>query len=263
MIRRRNNGFTLVECLLALSITAITALAVAGVSTALSNASRHGTDLTRASQTARGVMRRVQSRLRSSALIVAAGEDRLLLWVGDANEDGQINASEVCVVHRDAETSQLSEYVVEFPDDMSDATRAAMDVTVTLNGLITAAAYAHESIEAFAYGQRRVLATDVTAFEPDSPVGPPLTRMVHIRLTVGEGTEQVELRSAGALRAPMVDHVEADGGGYTLNVPLPDDLAAGGPIGGGNGHGNGGGNGNGNGGGNGNGNGGGNRHGRR
>ncbi len=254
--RQRDNGFTLVECLLALSITAITALAVAGVSAALSNATRHGTELTRASQTARGVMRRVQSRLRSSGLIVATGEDRLLLWLGDANEDGQINASEICVVRRNAETDELCEYVVEFPDDMSGATREAMDVTVPLNGLITASAGVHESIESFSYGQCRVLAENVTAFELQSPIEPPLARMVHIRLTVGEATEQIDLRAAGALRAAMVDYVEPDGGGYMLNVPLGDDLAGGG-SGGGNGSNNGNGNGNGNGGGN------GNRHARR
>ena len=88
-MRRNPSGFTLVELVMAISITTIIGLAVAGASMALSTAHAHSESRYGSIETARSAMRRIQSSLRAAALVtyVHSNGHKLGYWAGDENED--------------------------------------------------------------------------------------------------------------------------------------------------------------------------------
>ena len=74
-MKRRRKAFTLVEMVMAISITAITGLAVAGVTVALSNAHAHSETFYQSLRTGHFVMHRLQNGLRCARLVTATNNN--------------------------------------------------------------------------------------------------------------------------------------------------------------------------------------------
>lgn len=130
--RRGPVGFTLVELLLAVTITAIIGVAVATLLTAASR----GMTITRSSQSALQRAHALQSRLRSytdSALCLLQyrKDDALAIWLEDTDTDGRVCLCEVRVFWFDDDAGTMSVERAEFPAEWTDEEIELFDLALT------------------------------------------------------------------------------------------------------------------------------------
>jgi type II secretory pathway pseudopilin PulG len=219
-MKTRRRAMTFAELLMAMIVTLIIALAVATVFRALSSAHAQSESCYGAIQTARHAMRRIQLNLQKAQLITAIGIDnrRLLCWMGDENEDKEINLSELVLLSYVTETDEMVERQVVFPDTMEQATRDALDEPFTLQEATNLSSMAPR-IRNDAYCRTLLLGADVREGWFSAEPGPPLSTLVSVRITVGEGGQSLTLRSAARLRADMTRHVGTAGGDWVLSLP--------------------------------------------
>jgi prepilin-type N-terminal cleavage/methylation domain-containing protein len=104
MKRSNRRGFTLLELTMAIAITSVIALSVAGVSMGLSRAYANSEGYYQTSQNARSAMMGVQSLLRKAKLVLSVSDDGVVFWAQDVNGDGRINRSEVTTLIYDKES---------------------------------------------------------------------------------------------------------------------------------------------------------------
>jgi prepilin-type N-terminal cleavage/methylation domain-containing protein len=211
-------GFTLLEMTIAMTITAVTGLSVAGVTMALGEANDHGQDFYQSVQTGRSAVMKIQAIVRGAKLVTASTGTSLVLWLEDANGDGQVNLSETVLLTFDAESGEIRFYRVAFPETMDQATRQALDVTKPLVDIMNISGVT-DTITGNAYNDLTVLATDVTAFSVSVWPAVPLTRLVRFQLTVGTGSSAVTLRSAASTRAGATGYVQVVENEYVLTSP--------------------------------------------
>jgi len=106
----RSRGFTLVEFLLALAVTAIVAAAVAS----MLFAARYGTATERTMRAAtvqkKVVRHRLDAALRSARMVLARGPDCLVLWTAEQRDPKAPNLSELRRIEIDATGARLMHY---------------------------------------------------------------------------------------------------------------------------------------------------------
>ncbi|MHC4742901.1 MAG: PilW family protein [Planctomycetota bacterium] len=117
---RRPGGFTLVELLVALSVSSIILGAVAALAFAVQSANDTTDDTERKQAQVRYATLRISDLVRHSKLICYAGTDDFVVWKGDANGDGLINSSEIVCVEKGSEGTLLR--LGDFPAGGSDPT---------------------------------------------------------------------------------------------------------------------------------------------
>ena len=215
---RHRLGFTLMEMTIAMTITAMIGLSVAGVSMVLGDATEYGENFYQSVQTARNVVMKIQKTIRSAKLVTASSSTAMVLWADDTNGDGQINLSETVLLSCDTTSGQIRLNRVVFPATMSAQTRAALDVTKTLADLASVNTVT-SLITGNAYNTTTVLATDVAAGQFGVWPTAPLSHLVRFQLTVGTGDSAVTLRSAAATRAGLTSRVQMAGNVYVLTAP--------------------------------------------
>ena len=105
----RNNrwALTLVEMLLSLAILAVIAATLAGMLSTVSAGTRSATELRHRNLRAEVVRERVESTVRSSARVLAAGENWLVLWTGEIRTNSVPDLSEICRIEWDKATREL------------------------------------------------------------------------------------------------------------------------------------------------------------
>jgi len=111
-------GFTLVELLVALTVSSIVLAAVATLAYAMSSANDSTDDTSVKQAQVRYTTVRLSELLRHSKLICFAGPDDFAVWRGDDNEDGQINAGELVLVEKGSGGEHLQ--LCDFPVAGSD-----------------------------------------------------------------------------------------------------------------------------------------------
>jgi prepilin-type N-terminal cleavage/methylation domain-containing protein len=94
-VTRNENGFTLVELLVALAVTGIVSAAVATLAFAMGTANKGSDDTSRKQAQLRYATLRVSELVRNCKLICGAPGDDLAVWQADDNGDGQINPQEL------------------------------------------------------------------------------------------------------------------------------------------------------------------------
>lgn len=109
----RRRGMTLIELLLAIAGTGLVAAATAMMMHAVAAGTSSRGDMRQAVVRHKTVAGRVSTMVRSSYQVLAAQEDVLVLWLGDADGNKSPNLAEICRVERDAATSQLRCYRAE------------------------------------------------------------------------------------------------------------------------------------------------------
>jgi len=117
---RCENGFTLVELLLALIITVIITSAVATLASALNSANAATDDTSRKQAHVRFAALRISEMIRHCRLVCFAGPDDFAVWrADDKYDDGQINIGELVYI----ETGPVHDYlrICEFPSSDSTA----------------------------------------------------------------------------------------------------------------------------------------------
>src|SRR5687768_14489779 len=116
---RGRPGLTLVEMLLSLAILAVIAATLAGMLVTMSTGTRGATELRHRSRGAEVVRERVESTVRSSARVLAAGDGWLVLWTGDARTNSVPDLSEVSRIEWDKGSRELKYFAA--PPGLPDA----------------------------------------------------------------------------------------------------------------------------------------------
>lgn len=207
-MRRAKSGFTLMELTIAMTITVITSLAVAGATVAISKAHAGSEDFYQSLQTGRYSMFKIQSTVQKAKLITFCSPSSILLWLDDTNNDGTGNMDELGFITHAA--NEVRFYRLAFPANM-----VALNTTVPLSQAVSSTSLISQ-ITASAYAPPTVLATDVTSVNFSATPSPPMATLVKITLTVGTGNEAMTLRSAAATRAGATGKVGISDGQYVL-----------------------------------------------
>jgi len=214
---RSIRAFTLIELMLALSVMSVIGLTVGSVAVALSHAQSHTDALTESIQSGRSGLLAIQSYVRRAKLVTAVETNGLVVWLGDANEDGKINVSELAMIAYDSASRQVVVSELSFPDTLPGAMREALNIPRTLASVDDNDKVAREFDRGLYVGYlaKTPLATNVEQFEVVTDEAPPLSRLVGLRITVGAAADrQITLTSSVRLRADATADVPsyADGG---------------------------------------------------
>jgi type II secretory pathway component PulJ len=206
--------------MVAVSITAVIGLSVAGLAVSLSHAQTRSDVMNDCIQSARTAMLGMEATIRRARLLTGADETRAVAWLGDANEDAAINLNELVLTHYRSGPGTIEQWQVVFPDGMSPEMLAALNVARPLNeagdidgvlGLMSQPLYCD-------YLSQRVLATNVVDFRLATDAAAPLARLAMLRLTVGPADQRMKLTNAVRLRADAVECVEMIGDEPVLHL---------------------------------------------
>lgn len=109
---RCKRAFTLVELLVAMTVTGIILTAVAALAFALGTATDSTEDVSTKQAQIRFATLRIQELIRHSKLICFAGDNDIALWRADENNDGNINIGELIYIETGSEYDclQLCEF---------------------------------------------------------------------------------------------------------------------------------------------------------
>ena len=218
--RRGMVAFTLVELLMAVTITAMIGMAVVAVSSALSSAKASTDSMVEAVSSGRYAMRSIAADVRKAALVTAADDDGMVIWTGDDNGDGQINLDELVLIRPDDEHTVERLQVVFTP-----AAPASLNISKTLEKVTDVDNIRKLLIDKkySDYLSRRTLAVDVSNFEVVTDESPPIPQLVLIRLTVGQVPQQITLTNTARLRADATGYVSFEDGKPVLDLGCGDD----------------------------------------
>ena len=108
-----NNGFTLVELLVALMVSAITLTAVATLAFAMGSANDSSDDTSQKQAQVRFTTVKVSELIRHCKLVVLATPDEIALWRADDNGNNSINLEELVYIDSGANRDylRLTEFV--------------------------------------------------------------------------------------------------------------------------------------------------------
>lgn len=159
--RRARRGLTLLELLLAISITVMLGAAVASVLTAASR----GMTASRNSQSALQRAHALQSRMRAYSdpalcLLDYRQDEGMSMWLEDPDASGDISLGEVRVFWFDGEAQAVTVERAEFPADFDEATRALYDIPLSPEADFFAEM---EALRALGYTRTETLADGVGA----------------------------------------------------------------------------------------------------
>ena len=118
---------TLVELLLAMSITSIITLTAGAMLSAVSYGSSERTDLRGLVVRQEMISHRIAAAIRASRQVLESDNDQLVLWISDANNDQVAQLSEVRWIELDSDTAQISSITLAFPSTWTDEQIAAVD----------------------------------------------------------------------------------------------------------------------------------------
>lgn len=216
-MKRNGYAFTMVELMIAISITVVIALSAAGASVALSNAYATSESSFDHLQTARSVMMKLQSELNRAKLVTTATNRSIIYWADDTNGNGKINLSELVFLMYHATNRQIIRFQVVFPESMDPLTSGALDVRVSMGNTMNVANIS-QMIKSNLNCQTTVLADDVSSFYLSVWPACPMTKLVRLGITAGDENQNITIRNAAALRADWTSRVGVDQYGFFLTV---------------------------------------------
>ena len=120
-------GLTLLELMLALTITALVAGAIYGMLGAVSSGLMSNRDSRDIMVRANAAQTRIGAYIASSNAILAADAESIVLWLDDTRVSGTVHATEIRWLVFDDYTDELYVYFVTLPDAWSQAARDLED----------------------------------------------------------------------------------------------------------------------------------------
>jgi prepilin-type N-terminal cleavage/methylation domain-containing protein len=105
-----NNGFTLVELLVALIVTSIVTTAVVTLAYALNTVDRATDDTSKKQAQVRFATLRISDLIRNGRLVCYASPDEMAIWTEDKADVGKINLNEVTYIEAGAAHDHLQLY---------------------------------------------------------------------------------------------------------------------------------------------------------
>lgn len=127
MNTRKHSGFTLVELLMALSISGMIGLGVVLMLGSTGQAVKETRDTRQATVSRQVVIARLGSLLRSSAMVLAKEDHAIVLWKGDANANGQPDLSELRRITWDEITGSITQY--QSPESLDEGSDIACELS--------------------------------------------------------------------------------------------------------------------------------------
>ncbi|MCG8507871.1 MAG: hypothetical protein MI741_01465 [Rhodospirillales bacterium] len=184
-MRRRNrpryrhraaHGLTLVELLLAVSITSLVGIGIAMMLTAVT----YGTDEEKSRRklvvAGKAVSHRLSAELREARMILAEGDSYVVLWMRDLDDNDAPSLLEIQRIECDSSSDEIRCY-----SPASGATDTAYTLADNFNTITNA-------IKGTADFPQAIWASDVTAWTIDlDTVDPQQASLVTYRLTVSSG----------------------------------------------------------------------------
>lgn len=124
---RRIRGLSLVELILALSMTALVASGVAGMLAGVGTGIAVGRDARTSMLAASASQRRILDDLADHACVLESTPTKAVAWSGDLRSGGEVEASELAWISFDPTSRTLAVERVSIPDDWSAMDRAFGD----------------------------------------------------------------------------------------------------------------------------------------
>lgn len=124
---RHRRGLTLVELMLALTITVMISGAIASMMAAIAAGVETRHDVRATMVRAAVATGRLGAYVASSRCALATSETDLVLWLRDSRESGTVHASEIRWILYDPDSGQYNVLFVKFPDDWSEIQRNLAD----------------------------------------------------------------------------------------------------------------------------------------
>lgn len=116
---KSRRGLTLVELLLAITITAIISVAIASMMFAISSGTSSQTDMRSLLLRQRLSAARLTALVRSSGMVLATGSNYMVLWTNDADSNGMPNRAEIRYIELNTTTGELWSYKTQWPGSMT------------------------------------------------------------------------------------------------------------------------------------------------
>lgn len=132
---RRARGLTLVELLLALSLTALAGLGTASMLAMIGQSTQADREGRSVVMRAHAVHSRVAAYLEPALCVLQQDQQRggLAVWLMDQSGPGMVNLTEIRVFWYDPQAKALTTERVAFPEAWPQAAKDAADVTVPAN----------------------------------------------------------------------------------------------------------------------------------
>ncbi|MFW6060011.1 MAG: PulJ/GspJ family protein [Phycisphaeraceae bacterium] len=185
----RRRGLTLVEMVLALAITGLVGAAIAAMLSAVAYGSDSSRDMRNAAVQSKALSARLGAAVRGSRLVLDQGEDFLVLWTTDADENGAPSLQEIQRLEHNGDDDALVSYRAD--DSAPDAPYELDDDFGALTRMLKGSDYFPASV----WG-RDVTAWALTLDDND----PQAAALVSFRLTLAIGELEHTAIGAAALR---------------------------------------------------------------
>ncbi|MEM9414200.1 MAG: hypothetical protein AAGA29_01825 [Planctomycetota bacterium] len=188
--RRRANGLTLIELMLALAGMSLVGSAVASMLLAVSYGTQADKNLRGLITKQMALRSRLSAAVRESAMVLEQGDGYVFLWGADADDSGTPNLSEITLVEFDSDTRTLNTYRAPATLASDPAYDLALAFTTQTAGVKGSADFPATR-----------WASDVSGFVVTlDHATAQSARMLGYRLTLVAGDEQDEVVGAAALR---------------------------------------------------------------
>jgi hypothetical protein len=187
----RLKAFTMVELLLAASVSALAATAGATLVFAIVNASQETRDIRDTVSTGHYALNRIGEAVREARAIGQVLPATVTLWVQDTNDDDQIALNEVAVIRYDSTAKQI---LYQYTNAASASSTAVTYANFT--------SYSALGPQISTAGLESVVWAD--GVETFSLAGYPSltnTRMADVRFTIGTGADQAAFHVAASPKA--------------------------------------------------------------
>lgn len=128
---RRHRGFTVVELLIGIVITALVAMAISTMLTLVGETTARSRDSRAALMRSHLAQVRLRSYTEPALAVLDFDEDAgVAVWLHDDNPGEKVNLTELRILWFDADNGDIQIEYVSFPDNWTPAMKAAADITL-------------------------------------------------------------------------------------------------------------------------------------
>ena len=195
--RRRRRGLTLVELVLALSVTAMIAGAIASMMAAVSNGVKTRRDARSIIIRASAAHGRLDAYLSACRCLLEAGDDGVVLWLHDDRESGTIHASEVRWLIHDPDDGAIDVFYVSFPAEWTDVQRDLADREYPIGSNWSVILGQYEARDLIS---RVRLVDGIASMSVDTNAADPLdARLISCELQFADGDQAMVIRASSSI----------------------------------------------------------------
>ncbi len=202
----RRRGLTLVELILAMTITAMACTAVAAIMKATANTWEANQQDDETIVSARIAIKRLRTIVADAKLFGYSTSSILVLWAGDANGNFQIEYSECAMIQYDPATDQLQLLDIYFPPGTPQGDIDARNVTFTFADF--SASQLATLLEADSYIRARTLADNVVSFTVSTIGQGSYVRTAMFSFRLGQDDPSQQFDAAVSMHSPAYYLVE-------------------------------------------------------